>query len=177
MTAAKIASLLDLFIRVLTGALLGALVLVMIAQVFFRYVLNSSLTWSEEVAVFLMIWVVFLGSAILVRRWEHVQIPTLVESMPDRPRIAFVILARVASIAFIALLIWYGMEAFLGNYHADSFTTGISTRWIKFSIPVGAALMLIYALSVLAEDIAAWRRGDLERFRTVSLAGRSDDEH
>ncbi len=150
------------------------LVAVMVAQVFFRYVLNSSLTWSEEVAVYLMIWVVFLGSAILVRRWEHVQIPTLVESCPQMVRIALILFGRLASMACMVVFIWYGTEAFLGNYHAASFTTGISTRWIKLSIPVGSGFMVLYALIVLAEDIQALRTGNLARFQTVSpaVAGR-----
>ena len=144
------------------------LVAIMVAQVFFRYVLNSSLTWSEEVAVYLMIWVVFLGSAILVRRWEHVQIPTLVEACPQSLRIALILFGRLASMVCMAVFIWYGTEAFLGNYHAASFTTGISTRWIKLSIPVGAGFMVLYALIVLAEDIQALRSGNMSRFETVS---------
>jgi TRAP-type C4-dicarboxylate transport system permease small subunit len=169
--------ILDRLIRIATGILLVALVVVIIAQVFFRYVLNSSLTWSEEVAVYLMIWVVFLGSAILVRRWEHVQIPTLVEICPPGPRIVLIFFARIASIAFILVLIWFGTEAFLGSHHANSLTIGISTRWIKLSIPVGAIIMLAYAVGVLIDDIRALRAGNSERFRAVSLVGRAGDKH
>ena len=170
MSADSASKILELALRIFTGTLVVVLVIVTVAQDFFRYVLNSSLTWSEEVAVFLMIWVVFLGSAILVRRWEHVQIPTLVEQLSDGPRIALIFFTRIASIAFITLLIWYGTEAFLGTHHATSFTTGISTRWIKFSIPVGAAAMLLFALIVLADDIRAFRQGDTRRFRKVSFS-------
>ncbi len=168
MESGGFANLLDRIIRIATGTLMVILVAIMVAQVFFRYVLNSSLTWSEEVAVYLMIWVVFLGSAILVRRWEHVQIPTIVELCPQRIRIALILFGRLASIICMAVFIWYGTEAFFGNYHAASFTTGISTKWIKLSIPVGAAFMVLYALIVLAEDIRAIRSGDRNRFDTVS---------
>lgn len=177
MSTGSLSQRLELSIRIITGCLLVILVMVMVAQVIFRYVFNSSLTWSEEVAVFLLIWVVFLGSAILVRRWEHVQIPTLVELCPPGPRIALIFFTRIASIAFITLLIWYGTEAFLGAHHANSFTTGISTRWIKFSIPVGAVAMLVFALMVLADDVKALRNGDLKRFRKVSFTdAEAEDE-
>lgn len=168
MESGGLANLLDRIIRIATGTLMVILVAVMVAQVFFRYVLNSSLTWSEEVAVFLMIWVVFLGSAILVRRWEHVQIPTIVEACPEGLRIVLILIGRIASTACMLVFIWYGTEAFFGNHHAGSFTTGISTRWIKLSIPVGAAFMVVYALIVIAEDIRAIRSGDKSHFDTVS---------
>ncbi|MEX0343914.1 MAG: TRAP transporter small permease [Rhizobiaceae bacterium] len=163
-----LADLLDRMIRIATGILMVILVAVMVAQVFYRYVLNSSLTWSEEVAVNLMIWVVFLGSAILVRRWEHVQIPTVVQASPAGLRTALIFLARLASMACMVVFLWFGMEAFFGSHHATSFTTGISTRWIKLSIPVGAALMLVYATLLLLEDIAALRANDTKRFETVT---------
>lgn len=168
MESGGLANLLDRIIRIATGILMVILVAIMVAQVFFRYVLNSSLTWSEEVAVYLMIWVVFLGSAILVRRWAHVHIPTLVEICPAGIRIPLILFTRIASVACMIVIIWFGTEAFFGNYHAASFTTGISTKWIKLSIPVGAAFMVLYALIVLVEDIRALRSGDKSRFDTVS---------
>ena len=66
--------LVDAIEAVARAAVLGLtllVLLVMLAQVFFRYVLNSSLQWSEELAVWGMVWMVFVGSVLLVRRSEH----------------------------------------------------------------------------------------------------------
>ena len=68
--------------RVTVLCLTLLVLLVMLAQVFFRYVLNSSLQWSEELAVWGMIWMVFVGSVLLMRRSEHISITTLVRLAP-----------------------------------------------------------------------------------------------
>ena len=65
-------------------ALLAAVtVAVTLLQVVFRYVLGSSLSWSEELARYLFIWVIFLGVASAARRGQHMA----VEALPRFSRI------------------------------------------------------------------------------------------
>ena len=55
---------------------------VMFAQIIWRYLLQSPLVWSEELALLLMVWMTFLGSALMLERKEHVAIDLLVEWLP-----------------------------------------------------------------------------------------------
>ena len=64
--------------------LLGAIVLVMFAQVVFRYTLNNSLSWSEELAKYLFIWLTFLGAALCIRDRIHIGVEFLVDRMSGR---------------------------------------------------------------------------------------------
>ena len=141
--------------------------LVMLAQVFFRYVLNSSLQWSEELAVWGMIWMVFVGSVLLVRRSEHISITTLVRLAPLRMRPYLVIFNRAAGLVFLAVIGYYGLEAFAGTFHAKSPSLGLSTRWIKLSIPVGAVLMAVVAVHAIADDLRRLANRDFASFGEV----------
>ena len=139
--------------------LTGAIVVVLALQVFFRFVLNQSLIWSEEVATWCMIWVVFLGSAALMRRWEHVHIPIFVKLLPRRLQPPITLLGRVAVLACVVLLTVYGLRVFEGRFHIVSQSTGISTRWIKLSLPIGMGLMSLFAGSLVIRDVRAWLTG------------------
>ncbi|MHC4986667.1 MAG: TRAP transporter small permease, partial [Planctomycetota bacterium] len=68
---------------------------VMSAQVYFRYVLNSSLQWSEEFSIWAMIWTVFIGSVIVIRHWEHIYIPTAIRILPLGLRPYFIIFSKI----------------------------------------------------------------------------------
>ncbi len=168
----RLVDTIDLVAKVVAGLIAATVFLVLLAQVFFRYVINSSLQWSEELAIWGLIWMVFVGSVILLRHWEHIGIPTFVNMLPLGVRIPVIVLGKLISIAFLIAVVYYGIEVFNGTFHADSISMGaISTRWVKVSIPVGAALMFVLALYSVTDDIRRWLQGDREHFRRF---GRSD---
>jgi TRAP-type C4-dicarboxylate transport system permease small subunit len=77
-------------------------------QFFTRYVLNDSFAWTEELAVYCLIAVVFIGSAMCVRRSRHIQVNILYRYLPRAPgRVlsTFVDIARTAFFAYVALLV------------------------------------------------------------------------
>jgi TRAP-type C4-dicarboxylate transport system permease small subunit len=156
---------LDALARWIAMALATAIIAILAAQIFFRYALNSSIIWSEEVATWCLVWVVFLGAAAIMRRWDHVQIPMLIRRLPLRARPGVIVFAKLATFVAAALVAWYGLQWVLGLGHIRSQTTGISTRWIKLAVPVGAGLMAIFALRCALEDVRRWRRGDIGYFR------------
>jgi len=66
----KISRILD----VIMIALFAGMLLTNIVQIIFRYFLNSSLFWSEELSIMMMIVMVFMASSILIRDNEHITI-------------------------------------------------------------------------------------------------------
>ncbi len=155
-------AVLDIFDRIarwLAIALVGVIAVAMILQVFFRYVVNSSLSWSEELSVWSLVWLVFIGSVVLIRSWEHIHIPTFVNWLPLKLRPYVIIAAKCLSIVFLATMTYLGFEMILFGFHADAPVLHLSTKWAKLSIPVGGALMCLFALGVLLKDLVRlWRR-------------------
>ena len=150
--------------RVAVLGLTLLVLLVMLAQVFFRYVLNSSLQWSEELAVWGMVWMVFIGSVLLMRRSEHISITTLARIAPLTVRPFLVIFNKAAALVFLVIIGYYGFEVFGGTFHARSPSIGLSTRWIKLAIPVGAVLMAVVAVYAIADDVRRLMHRDFDSF-------------
>src|SRR5947207_5517493 len=137
---------LDALARWVAMALATIIIAILFVQIFYRYVLNTSIVWSEEVATWCLVWLVFIGSAAIMYRWEHVHIPMLIRRLPLRLRPGVIIFAKLATGVAVALIAWYGLQMVLGPVHIRSQASEISTRWIKLSVPIGAALMMLFAL-------------------------------
>ena len=67
----------------LIALILALLVIIMFTQVFFRYVLNHSLSWSEELTKYLFVWLVFLGGALCLRDKTHIGVDFFISLLPD----------------------------------------------------------------------------------------------
>ena len=141
--SAKIAIAIE---RVLDAVLLVALV-VMVAsityQVFGRYVLNHSPSWTEEVARFLMAWITMLGSAAVIRSEGHIAVTVVAESLPPRLREAVRWLRDVIIITTAGALAWYGYGFALIGARRASPALEISMYWPFLAIPVGAAMIAL----------------------------------
>ncbi len=145
-------------------ALVGVIAVAMILQVFFRYVVNSSLSWSEELSVWSLVWLVFIGSVVLIRNWEHINIPTFVNWLPLKMRPYVILLAKGLSLAFLVTMTYLGFEMILFGFHADAPVLHLSTKWAKLSIPAGGALMCFFTVGVLLKDFIRLFRGDYQHF-------------
>jgi TRAP-type transport system small permease protein len=152
--------------------LVSTITCVMLAQVFFRYVLNSSLQWAEELCVYALVWLVFIGGATVTRGWGHITITAFVNLLPFRARAWSFVAAKVLSLVFILVLVYWGFQLANLPVHAASPSMGFSTRWVKASIAVGAILMTLFTLNELARDLAALRRGDREHFERLGAGGK-----
>ena len=60
-------------------ALLAVMVVVVFLQVIFRFIIRSSLPWSEELSRYVMVWIVFLGASIGIKRKSHIGVEVVVD--------------------------------------------------------------------------------------------------
>ena len=171
----RIINIVDWLARIVSVAFVLVVLGVMSSQVFFRYVLNSSLQWSEELSIWAMIWMVFVGSVVVIRNWEHIYIPTLVRALPLTVRPFLIILSKLSVMVFLAAIVFYGVQVFTGSANAFSHNVGVSTKWAKLSIPVGGGLMLLMVLAQVLEDVRRLVARDWAYF--ASYGRLEADEH
>ena len=133
---------------------LGAvMVAVVAAQVFFRYALNHSLFWSEELARYILVWLTFLGATVAYSRGAHPRIDLWAAgSNPLRARLMR-IGAHLVAIAFALLLVIYGGQFAYFVRLQISPALQIPKWIIMLVMPVSGLLMLLHALAAIVSEI------------------------
>jgi len=116
------------------------------AQVFYRYVLNSSLIWSEELVRYGLLWGVMLGAALASDRGAHVALEPLKEVLePNRYRLVMWV-AGFLVVVFCAVVGWYGWEYLHRLRFMRSPASQIPMKYVFAAIPVGCGLMAFFTL-------------------------------
>jgi TRAP-type C4-dicarboxylate transport system permease small subunit len=132
-------------VRAVCIAQATALFLIVVFAVIGRYAFGKSLTWTEEVPRYLLIWISFLGAAACVARREHVGFDVLFNKLPATVR-------RWLG-AFIGLLIFgfgwvvfrYGIT-FVKDFGPDLMETiPFTNYWYYTAMPISGALMMLFA--------------------------------
>ena len=132
-------------------AAVGAALIVVAAQVVFRYGLNDSLIWAEEFARFALIWSAFLGAPVAYRRGEHVGVTLLVENLPGFFARVLIFLTHILAIGFGAILAWEGwfltLRVFARGEIANAMQVPIA--WGYLAVPVGGLFLGLAAVAAL----------------------------
>jgi TRAP-type C4-dicarboxylate transport system permease small subunit len=133
--------------RTATVALCAALTAVVAVGVFWRYVLDDALSWSEEVAKFAMVWLTFTGAPLALVAGGHVAIEILPRLLPRRARHLLFALVLAIVVAVLAMLAWRGATfAWNGRSQVAAMLGDVSMAWVFAAIPIGSAIMLAVAL-------------------------------
>lgn len=121
------------------------MIVVIFLQVVFRFVIKSSLPWSEELARYIMAYAVFIGAAIAAKEGAHIGINVVVGALP-RPFNKYLrIFALFISFIFSVLLVYLSLiiVSFLMKTGQKS-PAMLIPIWIAYaSLPFGAVLMSI----------------------------------
>jgi C4-dicarboxylate transporter, DctM subunit len=100
-----------LYLRVIMGAaasVMLAIVVIMLANVFYRYVLSDAIIWAEDVCRVLLVWLTFLFAGAAFARGEMVAVEILTARLSPRARALCLVPAYALCVAFLAAVTWYG---------------------------------------------------------------------
>ncbi|MEO1019753.1 MAG: TRAP transporter small permease, partial [Pseudomonadota bacterium] len=119
---------------------------ILFCAVFWRYVLNDAISWSEEATKYLMVWLTFLGAPIALRHGGHINIDILLKAVPPRATQFLLCVINLLIVATMSIMVWkgYGLAEMGARQVASSFS--VSMVWMQSAIPVGSALILMVAL-------------------------------
>jgi TRAP-type C4-dicarboxylate transport system permease small subunit len=139
-----------------------SLAFVVFLQFFTRYVLNDSLAWTEEIARYALMWVVFIGGAMVTRRNTHIAVELLSNVMKPGPLrvtlLAFVDFVKLGFIGLLAFLSWTIMER-MAIQRMTVFDLPMS--YVYGGVAFGCFLMLIrQVINVWRNAKAGWSRPD-----------------
>ena len=136
----------------------GLLVIVIIVfyQVFGRYVLNSSPTWTENLALVLILYVTLIGAAVGVRDAGHIGMDSLLVMLPDHMREKIELVIHVLVAVFGVAMAYNGWV--LGSSVGTVKIPNLGLPEVIRYVPLVAAGVLIISFSI--EHIIALLRGE-----------------
>lgn len=133
----------DDFLKNLICGIYLLLIFVGFLQVFFRYILNYSLSWTEEVGRYSFVWLTFVGAALCVQNEAHIGLDIFIRNFQKRIQFLFHMLVDIVTIAFLLFLIYQGSLIVQKTFTQVSAALHIPMSVFYFSIPLGALFMLI----------------------------------
>lgn len=119
------------------------LVAVVLGNVIGRYVFNFALTWADEMARFLFVWLTFLGATVGLARGAHIGMDIVVQSVPTPVARVLQALALALMMVFLAVWGWYSLELVERSMTFRTPAMGMPRGYIYAIAPFSAALMLL----------------------------------
>ena len=136
-------------------AMLG-MTLTVIWQVFTRFILRSPSPWTEELAIFLLIWIGLLGSAVALKRKSHLGIDFLVSRLNEK-------WCRIAALCVWCCIIFFSVSVFVFGgirmvtvilmNNQISPALGIRMGWIYLALPISGFFLTLYSVEFIVEEL------------------------
>lgn len=131
--------------------LMGAMTLLIFSEVVLRYIFLSPITWYDEFAGYMLVWVTFLGSVVALHRRRHIGFETVVEALPPIWQRAATLLVYLLIIVFQVVLIVYGWRLTFELTGEMAITLPIPIGFVHVVLPVSGLMMLIICLVQIVE--------------------------
>ncbi len=124
-------------------------------QVFCRFVLNDSLTWSEEMCRYLFVWMVFLGTGVGLLHRRHITIDIVPNMIPKAGRKYYNAAIDILILAFTVYLMRYGYIFAMRGMRQGSPAMQLPLGYIYLGIVLGGAVMFVNTIRVMLAEFLA----------------------
>ncbi len=150
----KYASWLETIVATVVEWVAACLVLACIGILFSgvvgRYVLNSPLVWSDELASILFLWLAMIGSVIALKRGEHMRMTAWISKLSDQKKMYFESTGLLACLLYLAIILRPAYHFALDELIVTTPSLEISNLWRAAALPSGVILMMFFCLFRLA---------------------------
>ncbi len=130
----------------LLAAIVASYAVIICLQVFYRYVLNDSLVWSEELVRYGLLWGVMIGAGVSADRGAHVALAPLEGRLAPRAERVVAWAAGLCILAFCAIVAIMGVEYIQRLWFMSSPAMQLPMRYVFLALPVGAVLTAFFVL-------------------------------
>lgn len=146
----------DKAVRAVVFLMLVVMVGVVSAAVFWRYVLNDSLSWAEELARYLLVWISFLGASIATHDKGHISISTLTDLFPPKIQRVVLVLVDLLIVVFLAAVCYHGIKLLPLMRFRLAPTLFVRMDLVYLVLPISSAIMILH---LFAQSVATLRVG------------------
>lgn len=145
--------IMDRCINWFLALLMAGMVVIISAQVWYRFILNDPLSWSEEAGRYLFVWISFMGAAAGVRYQVHLGIDLMDKLLPPGAYRVVVVLVNLIIQIFLLMIIYWGFKILGIIQFQESPSMHISMRYPYMAVPVGGIFMFINSFRVMVAAI------------------------
>ncbi|SDM34211.1 TRAP transporter small permease [Halarsenatibacter silvermanii] len=129
-------------------------------QVFYRYVLSSSLPWVDELSRFVFIWIGFIGAAVAHEKDKHIGLVLLLNKLSKRSKRILQFINEIIIFIAVVVLMIYGYESAITARHTSP-ALHITMMWVYMCVPIaGVYLILVSAENMADKIIQIVKKGD-----------------
>ena len=162
--------ILDLILETALFITLASMSGVVAVNVFCRFVLNFSLSWGEEVAMMLMVWLTFLGAAVGMRDKAQYAFDFLVRHLPAEVKIPVKLFSELVCIVMTTAIVYWGTQVTMEFRNWVMPATEVSRAVVYMACPVGCSFISIYALRNFIQDFAGRQKPEKGKIMTMEVA-------
>jgi TRAP-type C4-dicarboxylate transport system permease small subunit len=132
----------------LCAVALGSVALVVTGQVVSRYCFNYTPSWSEELSRYLVVWTIFVGTAVGVRKNIHIGVDALIRLAPHRVKLSLEVLLNVIGAAVSAVLIYLAVLFIQDTIEYEQLSPAMQIpMWLPYlAMPVGLGFAVVHFL-------------------------------
>lgn len=143
----KLRRVLNVIMGILGGSSFLAMVVLVIWQVFTRYILKHPSTWSEELVSYLFAWMALFGASLTVSERGHMNIPVVVDKMKPGAKKFFALFAEVIIFTFSGfVLVWGGYEITKLGMGQMTSALGVPVGVFYYALPISGVLNMVFSV-------------------------------
>lgn len=139
--------------RLVALSLIAVMTASVLVQVFFRYVLNRPISWTEEFSIFAMIWMTFLVAPIAYRSGAFVCIEIIRDLFKGRALAALQVVLTVLILVLLVILLRHSLIYVQRGFGSTASSLPIRMGWIYLAMPIGVGGMIVVGLELLLRGI------------------------
>jgi TRAP-type C4-dicarboxylate transport system permease small subunit len=139
--------------RLVALSLIAVMTAAVLAQVFFRYVLNRPISWTEEFSIFSMIWMAFLVAPIAYRSGANVSIEVIRDLFKGRTLAVLNVVMSLLVLGILAVLFRHSLIYMQRGFGSTASSLPITMGWIYISMPLGLGAMIVVGLELLLRGV------------------------
>ena len=131
--------------KVICVTLLALMSIIIVVQVFFRYVLQNSLQWSEEIARYMFIWLIYIGIPYGVKLDKHIAVDAVYSFLPKKVKPFYALVGYIIFFVFAIIVVYYGVLVTANIAGSGQISNGahVPMQYVYVAPVVGMSLTII----------------------------------
>lgn len=127
-------------------------------QIIMRFIFSNSLTWSEELARYCFIWLIYIGIAYGVKKSRHICLDVVFDILPDTLKKVFILISNVLVGVFALVVIYYSTFLIdqLMTFGQKSAAMRVDMVYVYISVPIGMFLTVVRLIQNTFYTIRHW---------------------